>query len=439
MLAMISIINYRSIKKLDKLKLGNFHVLTGPNASGKSTLLDAIYFVRDCLIKGPSESVASRVADYSDLTWNRNGKAVAIELWFDFYVDEKPCEPPKKTEANENINRLDIKYKNNCILYSLSLEWKDGKIASKELLTCYPKNIKKPEQFVELSQRTISENDLLGSFENKKWFRREDGSGSTDYFNFQPAYLYLQYIPPDLTLYPTANKIKDLIINNFHLIKLDSGVMRRPYPAHSPISSMLASDGANIASIIWQLNNKVQRDGASGYDGCKRDRWIRLVQLALPEILSVPPMKTEPNNAEYFKVDYHGFACPCWSLSEGTLRILGLTLLPFLSGFESGSPRIIMVEEPENGVHPKGLEIIMIALSSVSFAQVLVTTHSPSVVQYTGRDRLLCISKDPEEGTLIQLGSDHPVLKRWDGYRSHADPCEEEIDLAAIFASGILG
>jgi predicted ATP-dependent endonuclease of OLD family len=85
------------------------------------------------------------------------------------------------------------------------------------------------------------------------------------------------------------------------------------------------------------------------------------------------------------------------------------------------------VEEPENGVHPKALEIIMRSLSSIPSGQALVATHSPFVVQQCGIRPLLCFSRG-KSGTSIVSGKDHPVIKDWDG----------EPDLGIVFAAGVL-
>jgi len=87
-----------------------------------------------------------------------------------------------------------------------------------------------------------------------------------------------------------------------------------------------------------------------------------------------------------------------------------------------------MVEEPENGVHPKALDIIMRSLSSIPNAQMLVATHSPLAVQQVGKGPLLCFSRD-KEGARVVEGASHPALAKWNG-----DP-----DLATVFSAGVLG
>jgi len=66
-------------------------------------------------------------------------------------------------------------------------------------------------------------------------------------------------------------------------------------------------------------------------------------------------------------------------VSEGTLRVLALCCL-------AGNPwpgELIAFEEPENGVHPRRIEVIADLLASMAEqgrSQVVVTTHSPTLI-----------------------------------------------------------
>lgn len=66
-------------------------------------------------------------------------------------------------------------------------------------------------------------------------------------------------------------------------------------------------------------------------------------------------------------------------VSEGTLRVLALCCL-------AGNPwpgELIAFEEPENGVHPRRIEVIadlLAAMAEQGRSQVVVTTHSPTLI-----------------------------------------------------------
>ncbi len=51
--------NYRCLRDID-FAASNINVLFGPNGVGKSTFLDALWFVRECASRGPAEAASSR-------------------------------------------------------------------------------------------------------------------------------------------------------------------------------------------------------------------------------------------------------------------------------------------------------------------------------------------------------------------------------------------
>jgi len=56
MIRRIQALNYRCLRYVD-VSLDRFHVLIGPNASGKSTLFDAIAFLGDLVRDGLEKAV----------------------------------------------------------------------------------------------------------------------------------------------------------------------------------------------------------------------------------------------------------------------------------------------------------------------------------------------------------------------------------------------
>ena len=102
---------------------------------------------------------------------------------------------------------------------------------------------------------------------------------------------------------------------------------------------------------------------------------------------------------------------PSWLVSDGTLRLLALTLLAYLPEQDS----IYLIEEPENGIHPKAVEGVFQSLSSVYQGQVLVATHSPLFLGLAEPSQLLCFAKNPSGAVDIVSGDKHPALQNWRG------------------------
>jgi predicted ATPase len=107
------------------------------------------------------------------------------------------------------------------------------------------------------------------------------------------------------------------------------------------------------------------------------------------------------------------------------LRLLALTIPAYLPKFQG----IYLIEEPENGIHPTGVETVFQSLSSVYDAQILLATHSPVILSLAEAGQVLCFKKTENGSTDIVRGDQHPQLQDWKG----------ETNLGTLFAGGVLG
>ena len=122
---------------------------------------------------------------------------------------------------------------------------------------------------------------------------------------------------------------------------------------------------------------------------------------------------------------FGGLEVPSAVASDGTLRLLALTLPAYMPDFKG----VYLIEEPENGIHPRAVEAMFQSLSSVYGAQILPATHSPVILSIAEADTALCFAKTPDGATGVVLGSEHPALRDWKG----------ETNLGTLFAGGVLG
>ena len=119
----------------------------------------------------------------------------------------------------------------------------------------------------------------------------------------------------------------------------------------------------------------------------------------------------------------NGLEVPSWKVSDGTLRLLALTMMAYMPQLSG----LYMIEEPENGIHPGALQDVFDSLASFYEAQVLLATHSPEFVAIADVKHLLCFGKTGEGAIDIVPGMQHPYLQDW----------KHETDLGTFFASGI--
>ena len=104
-----------------------------------------------------------------------------------------------------------------------------------------------------------------------------------------------------------------------------------------------------------------------------------------------------------------GVRVPSWTVSDGTLRLLALTLAAYLP--DRG--KIYLMEEPDNGMHPMAIEPVYQSLSSVYDSPVLVTTHSPVLLSCAPPEEILCFAKNKNGAMDIFPGHRHPRLADW--------------------------
>jgi predicted ATPase len=69
-------------------------------------------------------------------------------------------------------------------------------------------------------------------------------------------------------------------------------------------------------------------------------------------------------------------------MSDGTLRALGVLVALFQSGGERETmPLLVGLEEPETALHPAAAGVLVDSIrDAVSFRQVVVTSHSPDLL-----------------------------------------------------------
>lgn len=95
-----------------------------------------------------------------------------------------------------------------------------------------------------------------------------------------------------------------------------------------------------------------------------------------------------------------GIEVPARVLSEGTLRILGMLAL---TGAKE-PPALVGFEEPENGIHPRRIELVAELLNTRAMlkqTQYIVTTHSPILPDLIPDDSLFVV-RHGSQGTDIK-------------------------------------
>lgn len=415
--------SYRCLRYVDQ-RLGPFQVLIGPNASGKSTFLDVVAFLADLVREkeGVAAAVANRAPDLRDLCWMRQGDV--FELAIESVI-------PDALRVRRNGSYSQVRYEVRVGLHpdthevSLLAEalWLKSESASEEKdrpiqRSLFPQDVTPPDSVVTpkrkhtppgwrrvLNKVTESGNDYFRS-ESSEW---------NNLFRLGPRRSALANLPEDEDKFPVSIWFRRSLLEGVQRLALNSEALRRPSRPGSP--RQFQPDGSNLPWVINDLHERAPD---------RMQEWIAHLRTALPDLRDVRTVERSEDRHRYVVLDYEaGLQAPSWLVSDGTLRMLALTVLAYIPDLQG----TYLIEEPENGIHPRAVETVLQSLSSVYSAQVLLATHSPVILSLAEPDQVLCFSRTERGATDIVLGSGHPRLRQWQG----------ETDLGTLFASGVLG
>lgn len=371
MLQRIHIENYKCLRDVT-VELGDFTILIGPNDSGKSSFLDVIQSLGK-LIRQDYGNTFTGDRTRANLVWRKD--ATRSIIW----------DVAGTTPEHRFNYRLEMPVDQKPALESL--EW-DG---TKQFWTV---KVAPP-----LTQRSGLANGTLAVA-----FQSPQGEV---FQQLQSGSLFLQQFarggnPASAGL---AEALTASLEYKFDLAKLPSPSIPQP-------GIVLEQFGANLAAVLDVMQNSADR---SSFEALQKDLHEAIGTL---KGIVLPPAGQQ-SGAKAMQFILSGNGQPPVTIPASLASGGALLLTAFLTLAYTETASLLLFEEPENGLHPSRLQMVLDILRKMSRGevgnrkrQIVITTHNPLLLNYASPEEVRVFVRDPETGTKVIPMTKIPDIER---------------------------
>ena len=389
MLNRIRVRGYKSLRDLD-VELKPLTLLFGPNAAGKSNLLDAVQllsrlatsrtlkeaFNPPCRGK-PLESFTMGAGGLKGL---REQERLAFSIEADLHISEAIAKAIDREildmrQPAGNSDNVPVRVRDRRLRYRLEVEMLPSsgllRITDEYLaaLTEGGKPDRRRKPFIERLGQQVS-------------LRREGQARPMQYERYlDRAILSMPHYAPHYPHLAAARRE----LESWRFFYFEPRERMRAATAVKEVRHV-GPMGEELAGFLFTLKTRQPRQFQA---------MEKALRMLLPDVDGIETDVNDLGEAE-FRLLENGVAIPARGLSEGTLRLLGLLAL---SGAED-PPSLVGFEEPESGVHPRRIEHIaelLKASSQSAETQYIVTTHSPILPDMLPDDALFVVQRHKRE------------------------------------------
>jgi predicted ATPase len=397
---------YKSLKEIELTDLSALVVLFGPNAAGKSNLLDALDLLaslarEDTLVMAFQRHRGNRTEHALPVRWLFHSLREADEdreMEFEVDLDLQARVLTQlnrelgQREEQTGLNRPYTRVTQRRLRYSLKLVYSNQ---SRSLFVTH-------ESLVPLTKEGEKNDSIV------PYIKHESNRHRLSVKLERQAHPRFYDLPRSRTL---LSEIGDAV-NHPHLVAVARELRSlrvyyiEPVRMRGAVADIEASDpgphGDQLASFYYWLKRRHE---------VTFKNLIHNLRRLVPGIRSLDVREGAEGFLELWIDEGERGEFPAALVSEGTLRLLcllGIAATP-------DPPAIVGYEEPENGVNPARLNEMLSILESASESplrtQLVLTTHSPSVVDFFhSASRILCSQN--EEGTVLRRSDDLPLFER---------------------------
>lgn len=417
MLTRLKVSGFKNLVDVD-VYFGPFTCIAGANGVGKSNLFDAIRFL-SALADRPLIDAALSVRD-------EGGRTADVKSLFHRAGDTQMSQMSFEVEMIIPAEGLDdlgqtAKASITFLRYNLTLatrnEQSPRSIGSLELLREELTHIPLGEASKHLPFPHVTQQWRKSAIKGQRrvpYFISTEGDGANRIIKLhqdsgsggRPVSRPASNLPRTVLSVTNAAESPTALLarremQSWRLLQLEPSALRRPDEFTAPVS--LGTDGAHLPATLYHLARLEGGNVGDEQDqpGSESQVYARVANRLAELISDISEVWVERDNRRELLTlwvkDRTGTSHPARSLSDGTLRFLALTVL----NLEPESEGLLCLEEPENGIHPERIPAMLRLLQDIAtdvnvavgldnpLRQVIVNTHSPSVVSQVPEENLM--------------------------------------------------
>ena len=404
----IRIANYRVLKDLTLGKLWNtqrvqpltpMSVVIGKNGVGKSSLFDAFGFLADCLKLGVEEACDARGRGGFERIRSQ-GSDGPIE--FEVYYREEPKARPITYELAIDRDDTGRPYVSGERLRQRRKGQKHGRPFSFLMMHDGRGLAWKGEaQGRRFDETHESVSELESSIDRLERGVPGEESAETEIVELQDRRKLAIATLGALKQHPRISSFRQFV-EGWHL-NCFSPESARSLPLAGP-RKHLNVEGDNLGNVV-QFMEREQPEG-----------FREILSRIAGRIPGIDRIDTEqsPDGRLLLRFNDKGFQDPFYAqqMSDGTLRVLAYLILLM----DPQPPPFICIEEPENGLYHKLLELLAEEFRAHvtggrNASQIFVTTHQPYFVDALTPDETWILEKQADGFAKISRASDNDVVR----------------------------
>jgi predicted ATPase len=348
------------------LSLGSFTLLIGRNASGKSSAVEAIQWLRDATFLGVA-AATSRYANFGDLL-NRRSESLRLDLQYHREDRGRPVHYVLEVGPYRPPAQVGVRYE-RCVVGRTR--------AARTVIHSRARSTGQAARWVSGpgSPLVVDDgNELALRFTRTRW-----RGSAPSFVGFLARAVFLRLSP------------------------LAIAIPSRMEPtAWRPL---LSDDGHGLASLLMRMSVK------------QLERVVDRLHDIFPGVegLTVEPVGNEHRFGVRERMRARGgtrsFDIPSSLLSEGMRRLVAI----FALLENDPRPSFLVIEEIENGLDPWTLQRVLDALRAVSGEiQILLTTHSPFLLDHVSADEVVHVRRHAGDTTYERV-SELAQVARYEG------------------------